>query len=67
MIFKRADEEINNRFDMGKKKITKEPKSAKGKAKEEEKDEPDVVPEPTSAKKKGKKNNKSSAEINIFS
>ena len=52
---------------MGKKKITKEPKSAKGKAKEEEKDEPDVVPEPTSAKKKGKKNNKSSAEINIFS
>ena len=52
---------------MGKKKITKEPKSAKGKAKEEERDEPDVAPEPTSAKKKVKKSNKSSSEINIFS
>ena len=52
---------------MGKKKIVKETKPLKGKAKEEERDQPENVPEPPSAKKKGRKPGKSSADITVFS
>ena len=52
---------------MGKKKITKEPKPVKGKAKEEEAPEPEKVPQPTSAKKKNKKAAKEATDINLFS
>ena len=55
---------------MGKKKITKEPKGGKSKPKEQEPDEPVVVPEPTPAKKKTtsrKSAPKNEGEINIFS
>ena len=52
---------------MGKKKITKEPKPVKGKAKEEEAPEPEKVAQPTSAKKKGKKAPKETSDITLFS
>ena len=52
---------------MGKKKITKEPKPVKGKAKEEEAPEPEKVTQPASAKKKSKKAAKENGDINLFS
>ena len=52
---------------MGKKKITKEPKSAKKKAKGEDAPEPEDVPVSAPSKKKANKASKSSSEVNIFS
>ena len=67
LIFKNADGQLNNRLDMGKKKITKEPKSARKKAKEEDAPEPEDVPVSAPSKKKANKASKSSSEVNIFS
>ena len=52
---------------MGKKKITKDSKPVKGKAKEQEREEPEKVVERPSAKKKGRKTVHDSNDLTLFS